>query len=75
VIYGLAAFVVFSGIFRRNLKSIALALIVGFYYGSMIHGVFPGQEGVSWESHLLGAMVGIFASFVFKNSIERDEHR
>ena len=75
VIYGLAAFVVFSGIFRRNLKSIALALIVGFYYGSMIYGVFPGQEGVSWESHLLGAMVGVFASFVFKNSIERDEQR
>lgn len=75
VIYGLAAFVVFNGIFRRNLKSIALALIVGFYYGSMIYGVFPGQEGVSWESHLLGAVVGVFASFVFKNSIERDEQR
>lgn len=75
VIYGLAAFVVFSGIFRRNLKSIALALIVGFYYGSMIYGIFPGQVGVSWESHLLGAIVGVFASFVFKNSIEKDEQR
>lgn len=75
VVYGLAAFVVFSGIFRRNLKSIALALIVGFYYGSMVYGIFPGQEGVSWESHLLGALVGLFASFVFKNSIEKDEHR
>ena len=75
VIYGLAAFVVFSGIFRRNLKSIALALLVGLYYGSMIYGIFPGQEGVSWESHLLGAVVGVFASFVYKNSIEKDEQR
>ena len=41
----------------------------------MVYGIFPGQEGVSWESHLLGAVVGVFASFVFKNSIERDEHR
>jgi membrane associated rhomboid family serine protease len=75
VIYGLAAFVVFNGIFRRNLKSLALALLVGFYYGSMVYGIFPGQEGVSWESHLLGALVGVFASFVYKNSIEKDEFR
>jgi membrane associated rhomboid family serine protease len=73
VIYGLAAFVFFSGVFRRNVKSIALALLVGFYYGSMVYGIFPGQEGVSWESHLLGALVGVFASFVFKHNIEKDE--
>lgn len=30
-------------------------------------GVFPLEEGVSWESHLFGAIVGILLSFLFKN--------
>lgn len=75
VIYGLVAFVFWNGIFRRNLKSIVLSLIVVFYYGSMFAGILPGQEGISWESHLLGGLVGIFVSFWFKDDIEEDEHR
>lgn len=73
VVYGLVAFVFFSGIFRRNLKSIVLALLVLMYYGSMFLGVLPGREGVSWESHLLGAVVGILVAFLYRNNMEEDE--
>lgn len=73
VVYGLVAFVFFSGIFRRNLKSIVLALIVLMYYGSMFLGVLPGREGISWESHLLGAVVGVVIAFLYRNNIEDDE--
>ncbi len=73
VIYGLVAFVFWSGIFRRNFKSIALALLVVFYYGSMFMGVLPGQEGISWESHLLGGLMGIFVAWWYKEEIEKDE--
>jgi len=75
VVYGLVAFVFWNGFFRRNVKSIALALIIAFYYGSMFIGIFPGTPGISWESHLLGAVVGIFTSFWFKGALERDERR
>lgn len=75
VVYGLVAFVFWSGIFRRSLKSIALALIVVFYYGSMIIGIFPGQEGISWESHLLGAVIGAFVAYWYKSEIEKDEKK
>lgn len=75
VVYGLVSFVFWNGIFRRNLKSIVLALIVIFYYGSMFMGILPGQEGISWESHLLGAIVGIFVSFWYKDRIEQDEEK
>jgi membrane associated rhomboid family serine protease len=75
VVYGLVAFVAWSGIFRRNIKAIALSLIVVFYYGSMFMGILPGQEGISWESHLLGALVGIFVAYWFKSDIEKDEEK
>lgn len=74
VIYALVAFVFWSGIFRRNIRSIALALIVAFYYGSMMMGILPGQEGISWESHLYGALVGIFVAYWFKEKIEEEEN-
>lgn len=75
VVYGLVAFVFWNGVFRRNVKSIALAGVVLFYYGSMFAGILPGQEGISWESHLLGAGAGIFVSFAYKKRMERDEVR
>jgi membrane associated rhomboid family serine protease len=75
VVYGLVSFVFWNGVFRRNLKSIVLALIVVFYYGSMFAGILPGQEGISWESHLIGGIVGIFVSYWFKEAIEEDEEK
>jgi len=36
-------------------------------------GMSPFQEGVSWESHLIGGVVGFLVAFLFKNSIETDE--
>jgi len=73
VVYGLVTFVLGNGIFRRNGKSIVLALVVLFFYSGMFVGVLPNQEGISWESHLYGAFVGIFAAYFFKEEIEPDE--
>lgn len=74
VVYGLVAFIFWNGIFRRSIRSIVLALIVMVFYSGMFMGVLPDQEGVSWESHLLGSLAGVFASFWFKNELEEDEH-
>lgn len=73
VVYGLVAFIFWNGIFRRSLRSIILALIVMVFYSGMFLGILPAQEGISWESHLLGSLVGIFASFWFKGELEDDE--
>ncbi len=73
VVYGLVSFVFWSGIFRRSLKSIILALIVTFLYSAYLPGILPNQEGISWESHLLGAVAGIFTAYWFKEEIEADE--
>jgi membrane associated rhomboid family serine protease len=75
VVYGLVSFVFWSGVFRRSLKSIILALIVTFLYSGYFLGILPNQEGISWESHLLGGLVGIFTAYWYKEEIEADEQK
>ena len=67
VIYGMAAFLVGSGLFRRDITSITVSILVVFLYGgSMAAGLVP-QQGISWQSHLCGAAVGIFIAFTMRN--------
>ncbi len=66
IVYGFVSFLFFSGIFRRDNKSIALALLVTFLYGGIVWGVLPGQKGISWESHLFGAVAGFVSAFIFR---------
>lgn len=73
VIYGLVAFIFWNGIFRRSLRSIVLAGIVMLLYSGMFVGILPDQEGISWESHLLGSLIGIFVAYIFKAELEDEE--
>lgn len=76
IVYGLASFLLFSGFFRKDSKSIAISLIVIFLYGGMAFGLFPLNEGISWESHLLGALSGLIAAFLYRRHelANRDEY-
>lgn len=73
VVYGLLSFIFWNGIFRRSLRSIILAGIVMIVYSGMFLGLLPDQEGISWESHLLGSVAGIFTAFWFKTELEDEE--
>jgi len=73
VVYGLVSFIFWNGIFRRSLQSIVLALVVTVLYSGYFAGILPNQEGISWESHLLGALVGIFVAYYYKEEVEADE--
>ncbi len=68
IVYAFVSYLFFSGIFRRDNKSITLSLIVVFLYGGLVWGVLPGMEGISWESHLFGAIAGFIAAFIFRKS-------
>ena len=73
VVYGLIAFIAWSGIFRRNRRSLALATIILVLYGGIYATTEPIKEGISWESHLLGAFAGIFTAYYFKEELESEE--
>jgi len=57
--YGLASFLFLAGVLQRERSAIALALLVTFLYGSMIWGVLPADEHISWEAHLFSSLVGL----------------
>lgn len=59
IVYGFGAFLFFSGVFRRDPRSISVSVCIAFIYGGMVWGILPGKSGISWESHLFGALAGI----------------
>jgi membrane associated rhomboid family serine protease len=67
LIFGYLGFLLFRGLFERNIGSIALSLVVGFIYGGLIWGVLPGQPGISWEGHLFGLIGGVLAARFLAN--------
>jgi membrane associated rhomboid family serine protease len=69
IVYGLAAFILVSGIIRRHTGLMALALVVVFLYGSLIWGIFPEffpNERISWESHLFGMIAGVSLAVYYR---------
>jgi membrane associated rhomboid family serine protease len=68
IIYFLAGFLFTSGVIRRYLPLQALSLFIVFVYGSMIWGIFPMEEKISWEAHFVGLSTGTVLAFVFRRS-------
>jgi len=68
LVYGFVSFLFFSGIIRRDNRSIALALIVTLFYGGLTWGVLPIKAEISWEAHLFGSLIGIMFAFIFRKA-------
>ena len=62
IVYGLAAFLFFSGIFRNDVKLLTISIIVVFLYGGLFWGILPIRPEVSWESHLCGFIAGVLTA-------------
>jgi membrane associated rhomboid family serine protease len=67
LIYGLAAFLFFSGVFRKHVQLMFVSALVVFLYGSIMWGVFPLRPEMSWEGHLFGALAGVLVAYSFRN--------
>ena len=65
LIYGLAFFLIFFGLFRKDFRSLFISSVTVFMYGGLFYGLLPNQPGVSWESHLLGGIVGFSLALIY----------
>ena len=66
--HGLMFLVFMLGLLRRDRPSIAAAMIAFFLYGGMLLTVLPQEPGVSWQSHLGGALGGVLSAFLFRHA-------
>ena len=71
LIYVLISFTFFKGILAKHFRLIALSLLVVFLYGSMVWYTLPIKEGMSWEGHLSGLIVGLVFAFLFRKAIAK----
>jgi membrane associated rhomboid family serine protease len=68
IIYALVSFLFFGGVFRKDARLMVVSGVVLFLYGSMLYGIMPNavEDNVSWESHMMGALSGVFLAFYFR---------
>ena len=76
VIFGWITYLIVRGYLSRRWPHIVLGLVVMFAYGSVLLGVFPMSTGVSWQSHLGGAIGGVLAAWLlFRRERKRQAKR
>jgi membrane associated rhomboid family serine protease len=75
VIFGWLAFLLVRGLFARSGRQILVALVLLFFWGGVLWGVLPGQEGISWQGHLFGAAAGILAAWLVARADRRRRGR
>ena len=67
LIYALVSFIFFKGIFTKYYRLVALSFTIVILYGGSVWYMFPNvKEGVSWEGHLAGFLVGLALALVLK---------
>ncbi len=66
LVYGLVSYMLVAGLLRRDRRAIAASLLVVFMYGSLAWGVLPLERGVSWETHLSAAGIGVLLAVALR---------
>lgn len=65
LVFGLASFLVVSGLLERRLIPMLISILVVFLYGSaLLSGLAPWHTGVSWDGHLFGAVAGALVAWI-----------
>jgi membrane associated rhomboid family serine protease len=71
VVYGLAGFLLFNGIMRRDRAGLAVSLAILFLYSGLFYGLFPSEERISWEGHLGGLVAGMLAALLYGEHVDK----
>jgi membrane associated rhomboid family serine protease len=68
LVYGLVSYIFVAGLIRRDRRAIAASLLVAFMYGTLTWGVLPIRHGVSWETHLAAALIGVAMAIALRHA-------
>jgi len=67
LVYGMVSYVFVAGILRRDRRAWAASMLVAMLYGALVWGVLPIKVGVSWETHLAAAIIGVLCAFALRS--------
>lgn len=63
LVFGLIAFLISTAFFEKRVVPAVVAMATGFLYGStLLFGVLPTSQGISWDGHLCGAIAGVIVA-------------
>ncbi|MER7171282.1 rhomboid family intramembrane serine protease [Streptomyces mesophilus] len=68
VVFGLFGYLLVRGFVDRRIGDVVIGLLVGAVYGSILWGVLPTTDGISWQGHLFGLLGGVVAAFTFRRA-------
>ncbi|MEP0177663.1 MAG: rhomboid family intramembrane serine protease [Paraglaciecola sp.] len=66
--HGLFFYLFVVSIFRRDKMSVAIMMIAFLMYGGMTMTIFPREEYISYEYHFFGAVAGVIAALIWRNT-------
>jgi membrane associated rhomboid family serine protease len=75
IAFGWLAFLLVRGVFNRGVGQILVALVLLFYWGSVLWGLLPGRPEISWQGHLFGALAGILCAWLIARANRRPAAR
>lgn len=66
LVFGYFGYVVARGLFDRRVLDIVLGIGVAIAYSSILWGLLPNQQGISWQGHLFGLIAGVIAAWLLR---------
>jgi len=70
-IFGLWSLSITLAWFERSVVNFLISFAVVVFYGGMVMGVLPSDQGVSFEGHAFGALAGILAAAIYGRRYRR----
>lgn len=65
LVFGLAVFLVVAGLLEKRTVPMIISIVVALVYGTtLISGIAPWQQGVSWDGHLMGGIAGAITAWL-----------
>lgn len=74
LVFGYFGYLLLNSWFERSLKSVMWAVLVFFLYGSLMWGVLPQGNGISWQGHLFGFIGGGVAAYLLNKRPASDSY-
>ena len=63
LVFGFFAYLLVSAWYERSLAAVFLAVLIVFLYGSMLVGILPAANAISWQGHIFGLIGGGLAAY------------